>query len=493
MKRMFVFLFIISTIVSKSQTEYLVTVDPSTGNFTKINSIPGVQYVYLSLNAFEEHANSFIFTGSPPSNTPEYLYSLNNSNGDIIENPACSVSIDSYLYGDSSKTLYGIVPIGVPNRLHLVSINTKIGSYASISTLNNDLAGFGGMTYNNNLNQLIIYGFDSNEVYRFYIIDGTTGNTISSNATTNNFLEFHFDNTSNQLYGFRYNSNYLFQMGTINPVNSAFSPVFNVPAGEEIIDQTSTFDEKDQQYIIPTTNNSGDWHLYFINVGTGEIVYRDPVEAVHGAADNVVEYKYDNISNILYALHWEENSMPVTFLSFTGSSDNKENILHWITTNEINSDYFNIQRSVDGINFTTIGKVNAAGNSTTEKDYSYTDANILGLNKLIVYYRLQEVDKDGAITYNEIRSIKHEVTFTANIYPNPVQSNLTLNLTSGETVNAQIEIIDNSGKVLSSTQTQIGEGSSTQNINISSLSNGVYYVRLITAEGENELKFVKGN
>jgi hypothetical protein len=74
-----------------------------------------------------------------------------------------------------------------------------------------------------------------------------------------------------------------------------------------------------------------------------------------------------------------------------------------------------------------------------------------------------------------------------------VQSNLTLNFASGESMNAQIEIINEAGKTMMSTQTQISEGVSTQNINTSALSSGVYYVRLITAEGESELKFVKGN
>ena len=79
------------------------------------------------------------------------------------------------------------------------------------------------------------------------------------------------------------------------------------------------------------------------------------------------------------------------------------------------------------------------------------------------------------------------------IYPNPVQNKLNLNFTSEKAMTVQVEIVDNEGKVVATQQVQVATGASTQSINTVSLSNGSYYVRLVSTEGETELKFVNAN
>jgi hypothetical protein len=101
------------------------------------------------------------------------------------------------------------------------------------------------------------------------------------------------------------------------------------------------------------------------------------------------------------------------------------------------------------------------------------------------------VNKDGSFTYSEIKSINDAISFAVNIYPNPVKTNLTLNFSSDNATNAQIEIVNNEGEILLSKQISIAEGTSTQNINTASLVSGIYYIRCVTADGESETKFVK--
>ena len=66
-------------------------------------------------------------------------------------------------------------------------------------------------------------------------------------------------------------------------------------------------------------------------------------------------------------------ALPINLLNFTSTLNNTTVDLRWQTTTEINSDYFSIERSVDGVNFSSIGKINAAGNSSSVKQYSFID------------------------------------------------------------------------------------------------------------------------
>ena len=77
-------------------------------------------------------------------------------------------------------------------------------------------------------------------------------------------------------------------------------------------------------------------------------------------------------------------------------------MLRWTTSTEINNDYFAIDRSTDGVNFTEIGTEVGVGNSQTEKSYQFPDATPLAE---LAYYRLRQVDLDGTINYHPIITV----------------------------------------------------------------------------------------
>ena len=81
--------------------------------------------------------------------------------------------------------------------------------------------------------------------------------------------------------------------------------------------------------------------------------------------------------------------LPITILSFTSEKSVNGNILSWATSEEINSDHFDVERSSNNISFNLLTKVNAAGNSAYVQHYGFTDAKPFeGTN----YYRLKMVD-----------------------------------------------------------------------------------------------------
>ncbi|QHT66376.1 T9SS type A sorting domain-containing protein [Rhodocytophaga rosea] len=110
--------------------------------------------------------------------------------------------------------------------------------------------------------------------------------------------------------------------------------------------------------------------------------------------------------------------LPVELLDIKAVSNNREVEIQWITANEHNSDHFILERSGDGVNFTPIAKVAAAGESKSILRYSYVDQNCLaGIN----YYRLQQVDKDNRKVSSKIvyANNNSKAIHTFNVYPNP--------------------------------------------------------------------------
>ncbi len=109
--------------------------------------------------------------------------------------------------------------------------------------------------------------------------------------------------------------------------------------------------------------------------------------------------------------------VPVNLLSFTGHMNNGKSYLEWITSTELNNSHFDIERSIDGINFTKIGIVQGAGNSSLQINYAFTDISpVAGTN----YYRLKQWDLDGQSHYSNIISFSNKQQSTGiHIFPNP--------------------------------------------------------------------------
>ncbi|MCX6351400.1 MAG: T9SS type A sorting domain-containing protein [Bacteroidetes bacterium] len=118
--------------------------------------------------------------------------------------------------------------------------------------------------------------------------------------------------------------------------------------------------------------------------------------------------------------------LPVTLVYFHAEK-NIENTtinINWQTASEINSDYFLVERSTDAINFKTIGKVNAAGNSNQLISYSFIDNNPARSTN---YYRLNQFDFNGTHEYSPTIKVPLSNTIVgAIIYPNPFNSSINI-------------------------------------------------------------------
>lgn len=146
------------------------------------------------------------------------------------------------------------------------------------------------------------------------------------------------------------------------------------------------------------------------------------------------------------------NPLPVTWLAFTGTSDGRNHTLDWSTASEINNDYFELERSVDGRIFTPIAKIDGSGNSNSRLNYSYTD-KMAPVGR--VYYRLRQVDFNGDYAYApEIVTLVREEAENEYLdfllYPNPSSTgSVRLMLSDFEAEMVLISVADLSGQILS--------------------------------------------
>jgi hypothetical protein len=168
--------------------------------------------------------------------------------------------------------------------------------------------------------------------------------------------------------------------------------------------------------------------------------------------------------------------LPVEFIDLTAQNINNFVKVSWTTDSEINSDYFIVEKSKDGVNFETVSTVDGAGNSSTLNNYSINDSNPFdGTN----YYRIKQYDFDGYFKYSNIVAVNIKPTNEAVvIYPNPVSANGVLEINSTEAEDQILSIFDVTGKLVFSKKYNIYVGKNQLILETNGLSRGVYFVKI---------------
>ncbi|HEX5636167.1 MAG TPA: T9SS type A sorting domain-containing protein, partial [Gammaproteobacteria bacterium] len=173
--------------------------------------------------------------------------------------------------------------------------------------------------------------------------------------------------------------------------------------------------------------------------------------------------------------------LPLTLLEFNGRLQNGNALLNWKTENELNTDQFLVERSIDGRNFTVVGTVDAK-NQPGFNLYNHIDAGVNTLAASMVYYRLKQTDIDSRFTYSRIIALQLDKQNKLLLYPNPATDQLMITLSAERAEKVQVRIVDNAGRVLRQQQWNSIAGSVTMPLEVSSLAKGMYYLEV---KGEN--------
>ena len=184
--------------------------------------------------------------------------------------------------------------------------------------------------------------------------------------------------------------------------------------------------------------------------------------------------------------------LPVTMFNFGGSIKDNAAYLNWSTASENNNKGFYIERSKDAQNFSSIGFVNGAGNSSKITNYTYTDYLIKDLNVTTTYYRLKQVDLDGKYSYSKVLPLNMKNLFQYRLYPNPVKDVATVELSLESASKVNVQVISHDGKiVLNSDKGVMIQGTQQVFINTQNLAKGIYIAHITAGDKTYNIPFVK--
>ena len=287
------------------------------------------------------------------------------------------------------------------------------------------------------------------------------------------------------------------QTGTANPLNGVDVGTYSAPTFEDIDN------DGDKDAFIGEFNGT---ILYYKNTGTAASPtftvqtgaanpfngvdvgrYSTPTfedidndgdkDAFIGEFDGIINY-YKNTPAVL----------PVKMLYFSGKTVDKTNVLTWATATEQNNAGFEVQRSTDGTSFSKIGLVRGAGNSTSQKEYTFTDngttAKCCGSTaSSSTYYRLKQIDLDNQFEYSNTISLGARTATTLAIYPNPSTGIFTLD---GQGWSGQTAVT-----VTNSLGQNYQIAIANNQIDLTDLASGVYFLQVLNDGEPQVIKLVK--
>jgi hypothetical protein len=265
---------------------------------------------------------------------------------------------------------------------------------------------------------------------------------------------------------------------------------------------------------ISSTTTDGNYDAVLIlysgipAVGCVGLTQLDCADATGGGGTETINYAtavagttyyiraYDYAGQGTFTITASGPALPISLLSFTGIKQDKTNLLNWSTASETNNRGFELQRSANGNDFTSITFVNSkaiGGNSSAQLNYSFSDITPLGGTN---YYRLKQVDKDGRFAMSKvvaIKGLKPTSLQLVGVYPNPAVNKLNVNIESPVVDFVTLVVTDMTGKVLMNKMKAMAVGDNNVELNVSTLPAGSYFIKAVCANGceTSTAKFVK--
>jgi len=221
-----------------------------------------------------------------------------------------------------------------------------------------------------------------------------------------------------------------------------------------------------------------------INSGAGGSPAEFPTYAASDAAAN--EYA---VNSLTYSTPLAAGtSLPVTFSGFNVSCRGNGTLISWATESELNSSYFVVEKSLNGRDWSSIGKINAAGNSQSRKSYQYFHPQT---GKAL--FRVKEYDLDGKTTLTAIASANCESGIAnTTIFPNPAKDIVKVSINSQTGERVQLQITDVEGRKLRNKSASLIAGSNQVELNLSGLADGNYLLQVIRSQTISEsIPFIK--
>ncbi|TDH23434.1 T9SS type A sorting domain-containing protein [Segetibacter sp. 3557_3] len=442
-------------------------------------------------------------------------YNTTNNNWEYVGSPAFSAGTASYtgITAANGKVYVAYTDAGTQNKVvvkYFDNSSPNLG-WRTLGSAPISLGTVGGLAGNN-----INLSVDNDELYVAYIDFGvnngngglmvkrftndtwiTAGNGLASGSERATNARLRFDGNHN-LY-VSYIEPVSMQLKVRLLINNVWADFTNNVVATNVRHNSSFTILNNTLYVAYVFANSGEQGQAYVkkfdNTNlTWENVGAQPVTASTIEVNDVnltatpagmLHLNFHTFNNAVYAKSFNVGgALPVTWKSFTAERINDKAVLKWKVANEVNNKLFVVEHSRTGQSFSKVGEVAANAGNAAERHYTFTSS---GLDEGVHYYRLKQVDKDGAFSYSPIVnvSISSPTTTTIRLYPNPVTE--TLIVSGNLTTNAPVVITTADGKVVKKAIIT----SEQPRLNVNELAQGRYYLTIYGSGAPQTLPFVK--
>lgn len=181
------------------------------------------------------------------------------------------------------------------------------------------------------------------------------------------------------------------------------------------------------------------------------------------------------VDDIRITVYYEFITLPVKLVNFSANKNKNAIDVNWTVTEEINMSHYEVERSSDGRNFSSITSITSQNNVN---QFSYT-ANDNNPASGIAYYRLKMVDNDNYIKYSRIVSVQFSTGNQVSLYPAFWKKGTNLNINNPNREQLTVYFVNSMGQT---TATRVSE-SSIITSDISKNLNGIIHYKIVNAEG----------
>lgn len=207
----------------------------------------------------------------------------------------------------------------------------------------------------------------------------------------------------------------------------------------------------------------------------------DPVTAYTGQVYSPWRYAPELVAGLSLG------ALPVDLISFKAEWLQKGSsaLIKFITDNEDGVCCYEVEKSLNGVQFTTLGKLTAK-NTGTRNNYSYTDNNATAQKQ---YYRLKTIFQDGSVEYSNLQWLQTNAATEVIVFPNPASTTLQLRLNNNYT-SMNVQIMNAAGQTIQQ-YANMSTAGSVVTIPVSSLAAGTYFLYLQSGSEKQVLQFMK--
>lgn len=242
-----------------------------------------------------------------------------------------------------------------------------------------------------------------------------------------------------------------FNGGTLNQYDNSYVSIAN---SNNYYFNWSAYNSVSNNKTYTTTNNNMNCGTSGKNACSAPVVYGPATLNFAGVASSAI--------------------LPVKLSAFAVKLNGTEVSINWATDMELNADKYEIERSIDGVNFSKIADVKSNGTTSLVSKYAYTD--YLKINAT-VSYRLKMVDQDGSFAYSPVKAVKSNSGVEMSIYPNPATNYVIIN--SKDNSSKKVQLVTMNGQIVKQVS-----GNNNINLSVSEFQNGNYFVKVIDATGD---------